>query len=157
MPRGKLLTEHEKGQIVAFRKTGLGLRVIAREIGRSHKVVKNFCDDMENYGTRKSSGRPKKLTKRDERRILNEASNSTKTLRQIAASIPTDVSKQTIWRTIKASDTIVRSKLLTTPRLLARHKAQRLDFAKENMNRDWKLVRKSSVVFLFQDCYLFLL
>ena len=68
MPRGKSLSEQEKGQIIAYQSTGMTNRQIATKISRCH-VVNNFLKNPEFYGTKKC-GRPKpKLKPRDKRRI----------------------------------------------------------------------------------------
>lgn len=42
MPRGKKLSDLERGQIIAFNQVGMSLREIAKNIGRSHRVVFNL-------------------------------------------------------------------------------------------------------------------
>jgi transposase len=83
MPRGVILSDTEKGQISALRSTGLSEREIARRVGRSKTVVHQYLANPSNYGVKKRSGRPSTLTARDKRRIVNAASNSTASLRQI--------------------------------------------------------------------------
>ena len=56
----------EKGQILAYRDDGLSSREISRRINRSPSVVNNFFKLVLEYGTKKSSGRPRKLTERQE-------------------------------------------------------------------------------------------
>ncbi len=45
------------GRMVEMHKQG---RAIAAEVGRSKTVILNFLKDPESYGTKRSSGRPKK-------------------------------------------------------------------------------------------------
>lgn len=140
MGRQKGLSEKEQGQILAFRKTGWGIRKIAREIGRSHCVVLNFLKNPASYGQKKSPGRKKKLSAREERHVVSKASNSTKSCSQIRAELNLDASISTVWRTLKQSPNISRSKMNSAPRLLTRHKEARLEFARRNMSQDWKKV-----------------
>ena len=42
MPCGKKLSDLERGQIIAFNQVGMSLREIAKNIGRSHRVVFNL-------------------------------------------------------------------------------------------------------------------
>lgn len=49
-------------------------------------------------------------------------------------------SSTTIWRVIKCSDNIVRSKMVSAPCLTVAHKENRVKLARENMARDWKKV-----------------
>lgn len=145
MARGNKLSQFEQGQIVALRGLGTGVRAIARQLGRSHHVVQNFLADTSGYGQKKSSGRKRKLSKRDERRIGKEASNSAKSCNEIKRELDLDVSKTTIWRAIDRNPNIVRQKMMAAPRLLPRHKDARMEFARKNMDRSWILVSKFDV------------
>lgn len=140
MPRGRYLTEIEKGKILAFLENGLSYREIGRKIQRSDKVVRNFAKNQNEYGKNKTGGPKKKLSDRDRRRVVNAASNSMKSLSQIAQQCGLKVSKSTISRVLKQSKTITRQKLKTMPKLLPRHKLARLEFAKKNLQTNWKMV-----------------
>lgn len=59
MPRGKYLTDLEKGKILAYFDGKLSIPEIARKINRSDKVVRNFLRNQDNYGKNKKGG-PKK-------------------------------------------------------------------------------------------------
>ena len=64
----------EKGQILAYKKESLSFREIARRIDRSPFVVNNFLKLFNTYGTKKSSGHPRKLTLRQERKVIRQLS-----------------------------------------------------------------------------------
>ncbi|XGW19025.1 hypothetical protein V3C99_003105, partial [Haemonchus contortus] len=115
MGRGSLLSDFEKGQILAKKEQGLSNRRIARDLGRSHTVVDNFIKNPEEYGTRRSAGRPSLLSDRDKRRILREASNSTKSCMEIRSSLNLNASKDTVWRVIRKSQFIVKRKMRKAP------------------------------------------
>ena len=140
MPRGKRLTEREIGKIEALEKEGKSQRGIARQLERSLACIQHFLKNRENYGKVKRAGRKKKLTTRAERRILNAASNSSKSCNAIKRELNLDVSKTTIWRTIKKSSHIIRSKMQMKPRLKPEHKEKRLLFGEKHMNFDWNKV-----------------
>ena len=72
--RGKTLNEFEKGQITAFRELGLSGRQISKKLGRPRSVVQHFMNGETNYGSQKSPGRLKFLSKRDERQVIRVAS-----------------------------------------------------------------------------------
>lgn len=140
MPRGKYLTDIEKGKILAFLENNLSYREIGRKIGRSDKVIRNFMKNQSGYGKQKTGGPKFKLLERDKRHIINTSSNSMKSLSQLANECSVKVSKNTIRRVLQGSKTIVRQKLMTVPKLLPRHKVGRLEFAKKNMQTNWKKV-----------------
>lgn len=142
MPRNVKLSERGKGQIDALRTENKAFRAIARQIGRSEYVVRHYCADPENYGKLKSSGRPRALSARDERRISKIASNSTKSCSEIRKEAGLTVSNSTILRSINRNSNLIRSKMMSAPRLKLQHKNARMNFARSNMNRQWNTIRK---------------
>jgi IS30 family transposase len=140
MPKGKVLTEREKGQIEAFHQEKVGIREIARRIGRSHQVVMNFLANPKGYGKTKRKPRKSKLSDRDRREIVRMASNTSKSLAQIKQNLKLDVSRETIRQVLVKSPYIKRAKKMRAPNLTPSHIEKRLVFAKTNMNRQWDLV-----------------
>lgn len=140
MPKGRSLTESEKGAIIALKAEGVSMRQISIRIGRSVNVVSQFLKDPERYGTIKRSGRKEKLSSRDKRRIVRLAAQSSKSLRRIAAESELDISVNTVRKVLKNSGIIVREHLMPAPRILPQHREARLSFARENMATDWSRV-----------------
>jgi len=142
MPKGIELNDNEKGQIIAFKKTGLSNRQIARRLGRSKTVVWNFLKKGDAYGEHKRSGRPSKLNKRLKRRILNDVTNKTKGCRTVRAELAPNVSHQTVWRAIKESPNLVRQRMKKFPCLKQCHKEARIAFAEQHVwwTNKWKSV-----------------
>ncbi|GAB0096980.1 hypothetical protein DMENIID0001_125670 [Sergentomyia squamirostris] len=93
MPRGTILSESEKGEIIAYRKCDIDIREIARKLGRSACVVHNFLKNPNGYNTNSQHGRKRSLTKRTERQILRLASNSTRSCNTIKKIIFPDEKK----------------------------------------------------------------
>lgn len=142
MPRGKALTELEKGLIqgmLAHPDGELSNREIARRIGRS-ECVRHFRADLSNYGQNKAGGRPKALSERKVRNIQRMASNSTMTLTEIKAAGNLSVSRMTIQRALARCENIVLQKMKPCPRLKQHHKTARLEFCKKNMVQNWSKV-----------------
>lgn len=142
MPRGLSLNEAEKGQIIVLHDSGKSLNFIAKYLRRSRELIQRFIKNPDEYGKKNRPGRPKKLSQRDVRRIINAASNSTKSCNDIRKECGLNVSKSTILRTVKTSKIIVRAKMAKAPRLTDRHKSLRLHFARKNMKTEWKQVSK---------------
>ena len=65
MPRGLPLTQLEMEKVQAFHKSVDSIRVISIKISFSPKTVRNFIELGENYGKKKSPGRPTKISERD--------------------------------------------------------------------------------------------
>ncbi len=124
MGSGKRLTDYEKGQIDAFRSKGDGYRKIGKALKRSVGAISNYVNGKT--GQTKSSGRPKKLTMQQEVRIIEMASNSTKSLSTIKKQLKLNVDKKTIWNVLKRSKFIVRRKMRKAPNMTDNHKVRRL-------------------------------
>ncbi|CAO4386778.1 unnamed protein product [Caenorhabditis nigoni] len=137
MPRATHLSDSERAQIDAFKTAGWSNRRIAARLGRSFNCINTFVNNPDHYETNKKSGAPKKLTDRDTRSIIRLASNSMKSCNDIKNELKLDVSKSTVWRTLDSNQKIVRAKLMSAPMLTDAHKANRLQFARNNMATDW--------------------
>lgn len=151
MPRGTQLTDTEKAKIEAFREAGKGYGYIANKLGRSKAAIQKFVTKLGGYGQKTRKGRPRKLSKRDEHQISRAMSNSTKSLNQIKRGFQLNVSKSTIFRAIQRNPNIVREKMKSAPKLKDIRKHVRLEFARNNMNRNWKLVRLFIGFFTFRE------
>lgn len=106
MPRGKLLTEFERGQIQAFRSENVGIRDISRRIGRSDAAVRTYLRDPENYGKNMGGKRRSAVSVRDKRAILREISNKATTIARVKNDLQLNASKSTIWRVVSTSENI---------------------------------------------------
>jgi transposase len=133
MPRGVELNDVEKGQIKSYKEEGVSNREIARRLGRSDGLIRNFITKKDNYGTCKRSGRKKKLTDRTKRRILKEITNTNKGVRTLKNELAPQVHHTTVWRAIKSSPSFVRRKLRKVPKLNEQHKVARVAWAEQRM------------------------
>lgn len=149
MGRGSSLTNVEIGKIEALHEEGFSNRCIAGKIGRSKDVVNRFLHNPLGYGTAERSGRPSKLDARDKRRILRRASNTASSSSTIQRELQLNVTPRTVRNVINASPNIVRARMRKAPALTEAHKARRLQFAENNMNRDWSKVSIFKVYRIF--------
>lgn len=132
----------EKGQINVLQEEGYSNKEIAHRINRSAKVINNYVNDKENYGTHRRGGVKHATSERQRRRILGVASNSMLTAKAIANQTQTTCSIRTVQRVIKAAPHIKHLKIKRKSKLTPRHKAARLQFAQEHMAwaRQWEQV-----------------
>ncbi|CAF1494925.1 unnamed protein product [Adineta ricciae] len=73
MPKAIQLTEDEKKHILELYKQNNPHREIAKKINRSKTVVTNLLKDPLKYGSRKQTGRRRKVDERTKRHILRAA------------------------------------------------------------------------------------
>ncbi|KHJ92168.1 hypothetical protein OESDEN_07950 [Oesophagostomum dentatum] len=109
---------------------------ITTQLERSRHVVGKFLNNPDSYGQRTSPGRPRVISRHEERQILREVSNTTISVGQIQVNLNLAASR-TVWRVTNASPNIHREATRKAPRLTARHKALRLRIASENIERNW--------------------
>ena len=62
MGKRKTLSGIKRGRILELYKQNLSKRVIASEISCSKRVIANVLKDPDAYGTKKHTGRPKKIS-----------------------------------------------------------------------------------------------
>jgi len=84
---GKRLTDVEIGQIEVLQKEGLNQSQISKRINRSRNVIQKYLKEKENYGTKKSPGRPRILSKRDERKVFLMVKQNNFNSTQITANL----------------------------------------------------------------------
>ncbi|CAK9806981.1 Transposable element Tc3 transposase [Anthophora quadrimaculata] len=142
MGRGKQLNSEEIQTILKLKKENFTISKIAKILSRSRKVIYNLLKDVNNYGTKKSSGRPSAISTREKRAILRAASNSLLTSREIAEKVGVKTNPRNVRRVLQQSAHIKRMKLKRRPALKQIHKEHRLNFAKEHIrwNKKWRKV-----------------
>ena len=96
MQLGKVLSDEGKGTILAYEDEGLKYAQISRKIGRSRVVIGSFLKNIDKYGKKYKTGRKPKLSNRDKRIIINEASNSFVSYAQLAGRFSKMVSKMAV-------------------------------------------------------------
>ena len=149
MENAKKLSLIECGGIVELHKQGLSLRPTVK-VGSSKTVILNFLKYPEGYGTKKSSGRPKKISLALSRRIRFAVLQDTgRSSSQIKAVTGADCGPLTIRQHLREKG-FKSKKRLQRPHLIQRHKIARFDFAREHQTWDterWKkfysLMRKN--------------
>ena len=132
MGKGKQLTSEEIGKIMAYRDQGLSMEQISIKIGRSKCAIFNLLKDPENYGKKKSTGRRRSLSPRDQSLVLRLARTQHLNSTQIQARIETSASTSTIRRVLQQDQFMKFSKLKKKPKLELRHAKARLKFAEKH-------------------------
>lgn len=142
MGAGKPLTDEEKGFIKASIQNGLGNSETARRIGRSECVVRNFLKMGDLYGTKKSPGRPSKLTNRAKRNIFKLATVDHLNPKKIIQRLGLPVKTRRVQQVLGSNANAEWLKRKAKPGLKSHHKIRRLEFAKKyiDFRETWKKV-----------------
>ena len=106
--RAEQLTSEKKKIILRLKYRFKSIAEIARCTGRGRNVITKFLAHPNLYGTKKSPGRPPKVSARDKRRILRFASNSLLTCTQMLSASSLQISVRTVRRTLQESENIKR-------------------------------------------------
>uniref|UniRef100_A0A8R1HGL8 Leishmanolysin-like peptidase n=1 Tax=Caenorhabditis japonica TaxID=281687 RepID=A0A8R1HGL8_CAEJA len=85
--------------------------MISRYVKKSRSAIRSYLNNPLYYGKKKSTGRPRKITSRDERNIIRVVSNSPKSLNDVRTEFNRSVCKQTVHNAITKSGTIVRQNI----------------------------------------------
>ena len=143
MPCGPPLSEIEKIRI--NRATGMGKNVpeIARLLQRSSTVVRNYLKDPINYGTRKSTGRPRIIKATASRHLHRAMSTNPMSTRKLADAVPFPVSHQTDWRELVRRGRYTYGTLIRTVDLTEAHKTARMQWSIHRVG--WKLEWKKVI------------
>lgn len=139
MGKGIGLSEAEKAVILLLDKQKSTVSAISLETGRSRCVITNFLSDTTNYGVKKSSGRPKKLSLRIRSKIVCLAAGKNITANKIKAQLDVQVHKSTILRVISDDGKLKRRKVKRKPILSKLHKTNRLIFSGKysDLDEEW--------------------
>ena len=83
MSRGKVLTEVEKAQILAFKDAGLSAGAISNKIKRHKSTICWFLQDPDKYSRSKRAGRKPKMSERSLRTLFSAARKGDKSAEQL--------------------------------------------------------------------------
>uniref|UniRef100_A0A1I7XJ30 Uncharacterized protein n=1 Tax=Heterorhabditis bacteriophora TaxID=37862 RepID=A0A1I7XJ30_HETBA len=98
MEMSSKMIQHKRDQIKVPSTTAYTVKRSADVVKRSRKPIMNFLCHQEEYGTKKSSGRPSKLNDREKREILRTATNNTINIVGIRRTGGIDASKSMMLR-----------------------------------------------------------
>uniref|UniRef100_K3WKK4 Tc3 transposase DNA binding domain-containing protein n=1 Tax=Globisporangium ultimum (strain ATCC 200006 / CBS 805.95 / DAOM BR144) TaxID=431595 RepID=K3WKK4_GLOUD len=106
MPGGTKLTLVEQDQIQVLKVQKLSLRAIAKTIGHSKNVAKNFLKDPHHYASKERAGRAFKLSERNHRAVFRHATINNKSSSQIVNLLSKPVSTRTVRRELQRNNNV---------------------------------------------------
>ena len=135
MSRGKTLSANEKGRIEACRKANYSRWRIAKDLNRSINVISNYFNAPQDCGTKKSPGRKKKLSAKEERLLVSRASLGKFSANQLRTELNLTASKKTLINYLNASKILKYERRLNVPALQEHHKIARVQWTKTMLSR----------------------
>uniref|UniRef100_A0A8R1EB99 HTH_Tnp_Tc3_1 domain-containing protein n=1 Tax=Caenorhabditis japonica TaxID=281687 RepID=A0A8R1EB99_CAEJA len=119
------LTRREQAQLDVFMDSGISLYQISQCLNSSRNVIMRYLANPIPYGTRPSSGRPRKLTEQDERRVVKYLSKQEKSVNHSLGELQLGVCRQTVLNIIRRSGVFIRQTKMKTPSMTDHHKRSR--------------------------------
>ena len=96
IPRGRFLSDYEKGKINAFIYYGKNKFQIANLIDRSDTIIQNYLNNKKKYGKNAKGGRQKALYIRDQNNIVHLSINRTVSWNKIKTELNLSASESLI-------------------------------------------------------------
>lgn len=143
MPKGKSLSEYEKGYIDSLNTNGMTIAQISSQLCRSKNVVSNYLKLGDKYGSKnKNRGRKPLLSLRDKRIIHKEAVVYGRSVRKITDERFPHLSYSTVYSSLMNNEEIIYKHTKPRPPLKPIHISARLEFAwdKRTWTDQWKSV-----------------
>lgn len=139
MVKIKEFSENERLEIISLHSQNISMRQIAKQFQTNHRTVGKIIKKKEKYGTVKNiPGRGPKYctTARTNRHILKEIGGGSKiTIKQVKENLNLNCSFTTIRRRLHGGGYWGRI-ARRTPCLTEKHKAARLKFAKDHIDKN---------------------
>jgi transposase len=148
MPKGTELSEFERGEIIGLKKANFSYREIANILNRSKRAVENAINDYfkKNKTTAAlKTGRPKKLSSRDERQLVKAVRKDPRTtaykLTKQLEELNIITSEKTVRRTLHSKN-IYGRKAVKKPLISEVNRKKRLFWCHakklfQNDSNDW--------------------
>lgn len=136
MPKGKPLSDFEKGAILSHHEHGLTGRQIAFMMNRSKTLINTFIKDPDAYGTKKRTGRKKLLKKRTINCVYQKLKNTQNTLTNTIKELDLNCSVPTLSRALKEDGRLVNKIVEKTMSLNDDQKKARVEWAENQLLSD---------------------
>ena len=131
--------------IKAFHALGESQMGIAKRIGRGRCVVQSFLRDPERYGTKKSTGRPSKISQTLLRRVLRAGSTGDFSASKLQKRFNLPLSPRRVQQLLRDCQHLKFRKMKRAPALTANHKKRRQEWAKVHVT--WPPEKWATVIF----------
>ena len=144
MPRGRELSDYEKGQILALDSACIPRVKIAEQLHRSRNLITRFLNDVKGYGRRRRTGRPKKLSDIAKRRLIREAEKGKMGSQQLVKTLQLTIKGSRVRQILSGVPHLRYKRIQRTPAMQPRHEKARVDWCMEKVT--WNAEMWSTVV-----------
>ncbi|KAF0706764.1 hypothetical protein AaE_013963 [Aphanomyces astaci] len=135
MPRGDLLSDDEKLEILVLQREGHKARYIANELGRSRGCIQGFLRNPSTYGTARSPGRPSTVSPTLHRRLIRAARTGKYTASELVERHSLPVGERRVCQLLNKCGKLKYKKRLAAPMMTPAHQKARVKWAKDA--REW--------------------
>lgn len=130
MPRGTLLTELEKGQILGLHSSCISVRAIAIELNRSRACVSTFLERHGKNLPDKKNKNASKLSPQRKRALLREAKKGESSANELRVALNMPVSTRRIQQIISADPHLRYRKIAKAPYMTPQNRENRYKWAR---------------------------
>ena len=145
MPRGSVLTDVDKGKLLALNSTGASHRSIGKIVGRHRTTVQRLLSRPERRQKKRFKPRNKNLTDAGRRLLIREASKTGETAAVLKDRLGLVISVRLIQEILQETSFLQFNKMQREPLLTKEHRAARMDFARQQLI--WNATKWRRVVF----------
>lgn len=130
MPRGKHLTEAQVAKVITLHEEGYNPPAIATRIQKSRNAVRNVLAKRGKVMPDNPLGRPRKLTERQARLIVRQATPNLFTAVQLRNVYAPDVIVRTVQRLLQNEAHLGWRKMKAAPKLTPKHRSECVSWAR---------------------------
>lgn len=135
MPRGQLLSDVEKGQILALRHELIPIRRIAHTMQRSVGAVQGFLKRQNKPPRAQRRPNAKKLSDQQVRALLREAKQGVLSASGIVSHLKLPVGKRRVQQLLQGDPDLRYTKMTTAPKLSPKHENERLVWCRRHVGK----------------------
>ena len=128
MPRGPLLTDMEKGQILALHHQLMSLRDISKELGRPVGAIQRFLKNPGRVSRARADVPGQKLSVRQEKAMIRKASTGDYSARDLKKDLNLPVGIRRIQQTLSGRPHLKYKKMKTAPMMTSLHCEKRVNW-----------------------------
>lgn len=135
MPRGTLLSDVEKGQIIALQREMIPVRQIAESVGRSVGAVQSFIRRQKLPPRPAKRPNASKISEQQRRALLRKAKQGMHSASELVAELNLPVKKRRVQQILSGDPELRYKKMTCAPLLTDKHREERVKWARRFVSK----------------------